>query len=79
MDLTYKAWMDDARCLDTDPDFFHPEGSEVRPAKIRAFCAPCPVRAQCLEHGLNDEDGWFGGCSPAERHRIRVARKTGAA
>ena len=74
-DITPKAWMDDALCLDVDPDFFHPEEKGGRQgAEIRKFCAPCPVRVECLEHGLRDEHGWFGGMSPLDRQRMRIAR-----
>ncbi|MEY3019155.1 MAG: putative transcriptional regulator, WhiB family [Actinomycetota bacterium] len=71
-----RAWMIDARCLDADPEAFFPEkGGSTREAK--RICSACPVRDECLEYALaNDERfGIWGGLS--ERERRRVKRMTG--
>lgn len=38
-------------------------------AKIR-YCDECPVRNECLELGLEDEFGVWGGLGPDERQRL---------
>ena len=66
------AWQSDALCAQTDPEAFFPEkGGSTRDAK--KICASCPVRAQCLEYALaNDERfGIWGGLSERERRKLR--------
>jgi WhiB family redox-sensing transcriptional regulator len=69
---TKQGWHDDALCAQTDPEAFFPEkGGSTREAK--KICAGCPVRAECLESALaNDERfGIWGGLSERERRRLR--------
>jgi WhiB family redox-sensing transcriptional regulator len=66
------AWMLEARCLDADPEAFFPEkGGSTREAK--RICAACPVRDECLDYALaNDERfGIWGGLSERERRRAK--------
>ncbi|TFV48495.1 WhiB family transcriptional regulator [Blastococcus sp. TF02A_35] len=70
-----EEWRLDALCAETDPEAFFPEkGGSTRDAK--RVCSGCPVRAQCLEFALaNDERfGIWGGLSERERRRVRVQR-----
>lgn len=77
-----QEWYADALCAqtETDPEEFFPEkGGSTREAK--AVCngdpdngrAPCPVKAQCLEWALLNEErfGIFGGHSERERRRMK--------
>lgn len=41
----------------------------------RAICATCPVRAECLGAGMDEEWGVWGGIGPKLRKRLR-ARQT---
>ncbi len=69
-------WRLDALCAETDPEAFFPEkGGSTRDAK--RVCTGCPVRAQCLEFALaNDERfGIWGGLSERERRRLRLQRR----
>ena len=69
-------WQDDAVCAQTDPEIFYPErGGSTREAK--AVCQGCPVREQCLEEAVaNDERfGIWGGLSERERRKIKIARR----
>lgn len=73
------SWMTDAACKGVypknpeDPDIFFPEqGKSAEWA--RAICADCPVKAQCLEYGLWDSEGVFGGSTDAERRALRKER-----
>ncbi|WP_275585541.1 WhiB family transcriptional regulator [Blastococcus saxobsidens] len=70
-----ESWRMDALCAETDPEAFFPEkGGSTRDAK--RVCTGCPVRAQCLEFALaNDERfGIWGGLSERERRRLRQQR-----
>jgi WhiB family redox-sensing transcriptional regulator len=71
-----EAWRLDALCAETDPEAFFPEkGGSTREAK--RVCTGCPVRAECLEFALaNDERfGIWGGLSERERRRVRLQRQ----
>lgn len=62
-------WHDVARCAGHYGLFF---GSDESRAK--AFCALCPVWADCLETGMAEEHGIWGGLNRAERARVRRLR-----
>jgi hypothetical protein len=63
------AWQRRARCTQAGLDLFFPEGADTRRAK--ACCAGCPVWAECLEFGLDEDDGVWAGLNRAERTRLR--------
>lgn len=70
-------WQAEALCAQTDPDAFFPEkGGSVREAK--RICAGCPVRAECLEDALanNEQYGVYGGLSERERRPLLNAYRT---
>lgn len=69
---TGEEWQDRALCAQTDPEAFFPEkGGSTREAK--KICQRCPVRNECLEYALaNDERfGIWGGLSERERRRLK--------
>ncbi len=71
-----EAWRLDALCAETDPEAFFPEkGGSTREAK--RVCAGCPVRLQCLEYALDNDErfGIWGGLSERERRRLRLQRR----
>jgi len=73
-------WMLEARCLDADPEAFFPEkGGSTREAK--RICAACPVRDECLEYALENDErfGIWGGLSERERRRAKRVVTTRAA
>jgi hypothetical protein len=81
--LNNREWQWRARCVDGGPDFF--DKSEEAVAIAKAFCEPCPVRAECLEFAIVEVDGGcsekialdrgvWGGMDGGERVRIRRAR-----
>ena len=74
--LDGEGWRASALCAETDPEAFFPEKgrSTAEPKKV---CMRCPVRVQCLEYALrNDENfGIWGGLSSTERNRLK--RKQG--
>ena len=66
------SWMEEAKCLDADPEAFFPEkGGSTREAK--RICSVCPVREQCLEYALDNDErfGIWGGMSERERRRLK--------
>lgn len=66
------GWMSDAACRGLDPALFFPErGDDVRPAL--KVCAACPVKAECLELGLVERHGVYGGLSERQRRKVRKA------
>ena len=63
-------WHHDAACADADPNLFFTErGESTKPAK--QLCELCPVRSPCLEVGLFQRFGIWGGKSERERRRLR--------
>ena len=72
-----EAWKDHARCVDTAVDFWFPGRGATNLVEQRKFCAPCPVREQCLEYALehNIKFGVWGGLSERERRRLALRRK----
>ena len=70
-----QSWQEQALCAETDPEAFFPEkGGSTRDAK--RVCTGCPVRAQCLEFALENDErfGIWGGLSERERRRVRLQR-----
>lgn len=47
-------------------------------AEPRQMCLSCAVRYQCLEYGLAEPYGVWGGHSPSQRRRISAAVKNGS-
>ncbi|MFE2093316.1 WhiB family transcriptional regulator [Streptomyces sp. NPDC059460] len=81
-------WRMQAACRDEDPDLFFPIGSTgpalVQTDEAKEVCRGCPVREQCLEWAMeNDQDsGVWGGLGEAERRALkrrtrRRAQKSG--
>lgn len=74
----YHSWTAAAACLrpgapDLD-DFFPEQGQHARLHDAQAFCAgncPLETRARCLELGISDKYGVFGGIAPTQRLKIR--------
>jgi WhiB family transcriptional regulator, redox-sensing transcriptional regulator len=74
-------WWERAACRGEDPDLFFPTRGETDKVEAaKAVCADCSVRADCLEEGLYEHDGIWGGLSErgrrAERRRRQRARTT---
>jgi hypothetical protein len=78
-----EPWMDDAACLNKDPElFFASENSEEAPARKVCYgdptqgTKPCRVMRDCLVWTLMTEPntevryGFFGGMAPADRTKI---------
>ncbi|ROS78570.1 transcription factor WhiB [Cellulomonas sp. PhB143] len=72
IDETLLGWQERALCAQTDPEAFFPEkGGSTREAK--KVCVGCPVRQECLEYALENDErfGIWGGLSERERRRLK--------
>lgn len=70
------SWFNEAACRGSDPDLFFPDRTIGRiPAAAEAFCAGCPVRAECLDYGLQEKSGYWGGMTENQRRKERLRRR----
>ena len=72
MQMEALPWADKAKCLVAEPETFFPEkGGSTREAK--RICTGCPVKAECLEYALDNDErfGIWGGLSERERRKLR--------
>ncbi|HET9310006.1 MAG TPA: WhiB family transcriptional regulator [Actinomycetota bacterium] len=78
-------WLEQARCIEEDPELFFPIGSAAPAAEQTAraieVCRRCPVREACLVWALDtfQDAGVWGGLGEEERREIRRARRHAAA
>ena len=77
-------WKEFALCRTEDArhiDKFSPEAGThggnhlIAPRKL---CLECPVRYDCLDYGLDEPYGVWGGHSPSQRRRISSMMKKGS-
>lgn len=72
-------WVKQAACRGMDTNFFFPERGEICKTNnpIKAVCDRCPVRRECLEYALENEEpfGWWGGKSEIQLKNMRKMRK----
>lgn len=74
-DAGEERWRQRSACLGCDPDLFYPaRGANQQREEALAICAVCPVREECLEAHLFEEEGVFGGTTARVRKKIRIAR-----
>lgn len=77
--FTPAPWMAEANCLGMGVDLFFPERGGCAPgetANAKDVCRGCVVRAECLEAGMDEKFGMWGGLTPRERRRLRMKRLT---
>lgn len=66
-------WQELAACSGMDTGLFFPEEAEGGQAQqAKAVCARCPVRLDCLQFALdnNEPAGIYGGLTRKERRRM---------
>jgi WhiB family redox-sensing transcriptional regulator len=73
-------WTEQANCRGMDVHIFFPErGMNHRVSKIvKEVCSDCPVKAECLELGMEHDDsdcGYFGGLSHNQRRKLKSQRR----
>lgn len=67
-----------AACATQKADFYPEPGRNYQHKVMvaKAICSECPIKAQCLEYSLYNEDhGIWGGIGPAERFSMRRSLK----
>ena len=63
----FVAWREHAACTGHAEYFFN-DAKKTNVREAKKICAGCPVKQQCLEHGLtHDEYGIWGGLTATER------------
>lgn len=69
-------WQEFAQCRGRDPEIFYPQRG-VPTASAKALCRECPVKVECLEHALVNEErfGIWGGLSERERKKLHRERR----
>lgn len=66
----------DAACGGVDvPEIFFLDFDRLDPA-VKALCASCPIRRECLAAGLDEPYGIWGGTTPHMREKLRGAPYT---
>jgi WhiB family redox-sensing transcriptional regulator len=73
---------DGAECAQV-PDIFYPEDWQVSRnvdvALAKQICGRCPMKLECLEYALPNEDhGIFGGLTAHERRQLRQLSRLGS-
>jgi len=68
------SWQDEALCQQIGLEVFFPrtDNSPEHFKQAKEICQRCPVIAECLDFGLDEPFGVFGGTSPYDRRRIRL-------
>lgn len=69
------AWRERAACRGMDPALFFPEQGE-HTDEAKAVCDGCCVREFCLEDGVAERHGIWGGLSERQRRRLGRRRLT---
>ena len=75
------TWIEQAGCLEEDPELFFPVGysqpAKEQTSRAKAVCLPCPVRGECLRWALDtcQDAGVWGGLDEEERRVIRRQRR----
>jgi len=79
-DVGLGLWRENAACIGRGDLFF---ADHVRSVvkKAKQLCGSCPVKQECLEYALrNNDDGVWGGMTANERRKVkRIAKKAGLA
>lgn len=70
------GWQHHAECIKYDPDLMYPEDDEPHLYEIaKRVCEECPVVGFCLEIGLNEKWGMWGGLEPSTRYKLAKSGK----
>jgi WhiB family redox-sensing transcriptional regulator len=67
-------WEERALCRNVeDQSIFFPEHGNRSPAKAKAICRRCPVKAECLSAAFENDErfGIWGGMTEKERRALQ--------
>lgn len=71
-------WVEVALCREVGSEMFYPPDDKPVArdfyANAKSICNRCEVISDCLEYGINEVYGVWGGTTPSERARIREHR-----
>lgn len=72
------TWLARRACADMPVAVFFPEDSHGV-TRAKAICATCPVRSDCLQSALDNDElfGIWGGLSERQRRFVRYQRNNG--
>jgi WhiB family redox-sensing transcriptional regulator len=70
-------WRLRAACRGCPPDLWYPKRGEWSEVAV-AVCRRCPVRVECLDAGIGERWGIWGGVPERMRRRIRRAWRQAA-
>lgn len=71
--LEEEPWREFAICVGHEALFFDEEFEPM----AKAICAQCPVATPCLEAGMRETDGVWGGMSALDRRALRRYMRLG--
>jgi len=75
IDLARPDWMQHAACRGMDAALFMPERGDIDTLnQAKAVCQTCHVRLECLEYGLEEKYGVWGGMAESARRKLRARR-----
>ncbi|MCK0517898.1 WhiB family transcriptional regulator [Williamsia sp. DF01-3] len=71
-------WTERAKCREVYPDAFFPATDAPASKKrlARRTCQDCPVTAECLDAGMGEKYGIWGGLTEQERATLRRTGKS---
>jgi WhiB family redox-sensing transcriptional regulator len=76
--LVETSWKSRAGCIEVPAALFFPQVERVSHA-VAEVCAGCPVREECLEYAIdNNELGIWAGTSASQRMKLRRRRDQAA-
>lgn len=68
---TKYAWMEEAACKGLTHLFYLEAGSPGESSPALSICQSCPVRSECLDKAVKENEtfGVWGGLTPTQRRR----------
>ena len=64
-------WRMQAECWGMNPELFFPlPGPEIIVPVVAEACGRCPVRNECLDFGMHEPAGIWGGLTSRQRRRL---------
>lgn len=67
-------WAARALCATSTVDFFPARNQHAEIARAKSICARCPVADACLDFGMGEDYGIWGGKTEDERAAIKAAK-----
>lgn len=65
------SWYEQAACQGVDTNYFFQDPGGQTYKIVKRICMGCPVRMECLQAGLKEEHGIWGGLHPEARRSLK--------